>query len=209
MRHVLPKCRLTFNGLHGVISQQIEFFITTAVRASDPIFPGSFTSSWPLCVTVFSAYLHSFEFFKAVLVVSILWYCPAFWWRDMNIRILSFLCVYFWTTCYICRGNIIFDPAWDKRTSHCERSGCHYKRMTYKWPYFAILDCLCRRGDMKYFALSYGIFVSWWLFPLIPPLFSLLLLHDGTTLRRPSFLLQISSCVLWLFEYNTKRKWPL
>jgi hypothetical protein len=25
-RHVLPKCPLTFNGLHGVISQKIEFF---------------------------------------------------------------------------------------------------------------------------------------------------------------------------------------
>jgi hypothetical protein len=27
---------LTFNGLHGVISQKIEFFITTAVRTSNP-----------------------------------------------------------------------------------------------------------------------------------------------------------------------------
>jgi hypothetical protein len=27
--------RFTFNGLHGVISQKIELFITTAVRASD------------------------------------------------------------------------------------------------------------------------------------------------------------------------------
>jgi hypothetical protein len=29
---------LTFNGLHGVISQEIELFITTAVRTSDPTF---------------------------------------------------------------------------------------------------------------------------------------------------------------------------
>jgi hypothetical protein len=28
---------LTFNGLHGVISQKIELFITTAVRTSKPI----------------------------------------------------------------------------------------------------------------------------------------------------------------------------
>jgi hypothetical protein len=28
--------RLIFNGLHGVISQTIEFFITTAVRTSNP-----------------------------------------------------------------------------------------------------------------------------------------------------------------------------
>jgi hypothetical protein len=27
---------LTFNGLHGVISQEIELFISTAVRTSDP-----------------------------------------------------------------------------------------------------------------------------------------------------------------------------
>jgi hypothetical protein len=31
-RHVPPKRRLTFNRLHGVISQKIELFITTAVR---------------------------------------------------------------------------------------------------------------------------------------------------------------------------------
>jgi hypothetical protein len=33
-RYVPPKRRLTFNGLHGVISQKIQVFITTAVRAS-------------------------------------------------------------------------------------------------------------------------------------------------------------------------------
>jgi hypothetical protein len=27
---------MTFNGLHGVISQKIELFITTAVRTSNP-----------------------------------------------------------------------------------------------------------------------------------------------------------------------------
>jgi hypothetical protein len=32
---VPPKCLLTFNGLHGVISQKIELFITTAVRTSN------------------------------------------------------------------------------------------------------------------------------------------------------------------------------
>jgi hypothetical protein len=30
------KCLLTFNGLHGVISQKIELFITTAVGPSNP-----------------------------------------------------------------------------------------------------------------------------------------------------------------------------
>jgi hypothetical protein len=33
---VPPKHRLTSNGLHGVISQKIEIFITTAVRTSNP-----------------------------------------------------------------------------------------------------------------------------------------------------------------------------
>jgi hypothetical protein len=39
-RHVLPKRRFTFNGLHGGISQKIELFITTAVRSSNPTFQG-------------------------------------------------------------------------------------------------------------------------------------------------------------------------
>jgi hypothetical protein len=43
---------LTFNSLHGVISQKIEFFITTAVRTSNP--------TWKL--TVYNSYklIHSF-----------------------------------------------------------------------------------------------------------------------------------------------------
>jgi hypothetical protein len=35
-RHVLPKRRLTFSGLYGVIYQKIELFIATAVRTSNP-----------------------------------------------------------------------------------------------------------------------------------------------------------------------------
>jgi hypothetical protein len=35
-RYVPPKRRLTLNGLHGVISQKIILFITTAVRTSNP-----------------------------------------------------------------------------------------------------------------------------------------------------------------------------
>jgi hypothetical protein len=37
LRHVPPKHQLIFNWLHGVISQKIEFFISTAVRTSNPI----------------------------------------------------------------------------------------------------------------------------------------------------------------------------
>jgi hypothetical protein len=35
-RYISPKRRLTFNGLHGIISQKIELLITTAVRTSNP-----------------------------------------------------------------------------------------------------------------------------------------------------------------------------
>jgi hypothetical protein len=34
--HVLPKRPWIFNELHGVISQKIELFITTAMRTSNP-----------------------------------------------------------------------------------------------------------------------------------------------------------------------------
>jgi hypothetical protein len=37
-RYVPPKRQLTFNGLHGVISQKTVLFITTAVRTSNPTF---------------------------------------------------------------------------------------------------------------------------------------------------------------------------
>jgi hypothetical protein len=36
-RHFLPKCRLMFNGLHSVIYQKIEIFVTIAVRTSNPL----------------------------------------------------------------------------------------------------------------------------------------------------------------------------
>jgi hypothetical protein len=43
-----PKRRFTFSGLHGVISQKIELFITIAVRTSNPTNYGMI----PLCVCV-------------------------------------------------------------------------------------------------------------------------------------------------------------
>jgi hypothetical protein len=36
-RYFPPKRRLKFNGLHGIISQKTELFITTGVRTSNPI----------------------------------------------------------------------------------------------------------------------------------------------------------------------------
>jgi hypothetical protein len=52
-RHLSSKRRLTFNGLHGVISQKIKIFISTAVRTSNLkrqfIFrPKSFSEEWNL-----------------------------------------------------------------------------------------------------------------------------------------------------------------
>jgi hypothetical protein len=41
--HVPSKRRLTFNGLHGIISLKIELLLTTAVRTSNPaLLSGSF-----------------------------------------------------------------------------------------------------------------------------------------------------------------------
>jgi hypothetical protein len=37
-RYILPKSRLIFNGLYGVVSQKILLFITTAVRTSNPTY---------------------------------------------------------------------------------------------------------------------------------------------------------------------------
>jgi hypothetical protein len=37
-RHIPPKIRLTFNRLHGALSQNIQFFIAIFVRILNPIF---------------------------------------------------------------------------------------------------------------------------------------------------------------------------
>jgi hypothetical protein len=54
-RHVTRKRRLSFNGLHGVISQKIELFITTSERTWNPtrnyIFP-LFSASFRLSPTL-------------------------------------------------------------------------------------------------------------------------------------------------------------
>jgi hypothetical protein len=47
LRYVPPKHRLTFNGLHSVISQKIVLFITTTLRTSNPTNWGcSETNCW-------------------------------------------------------------------------------------------------------------------------------------------------------------------
>jgi hypothetical protein len=44
-RYFLPKHRLTLNGLHGVISQKMALFKTTAVRTSNPTDTYTFSKS--------------------------------------------------------------------------------------------------------------------------------------------------------------------
>jgi hypothetical protein len=36
VEYVPPKRRLTFNGIHGIVAQEIVMFIATAVRTSNP-----------------------------------------------------------------------------------------------------------------------------------------------------------------------------
>jgi hypothetical protein len=49
--HVPTKCQLTFNGLHGLISQKVELFISTAVRTKNPIKELLLIQSCDLCNT--------------------------------------------------------------------------------------------------------------------------------------------------------------
>jgi hypothetical protein len=35
-RHIPPKCRLIFKGVHGVLPQKIEIFLNVAMRTSNP-----------------------------------------------------------------------------------------------------------------------------------------------------------------------------
>jgi hypothetical protein len=59
LRYVPPKRRLTFNGLHGVITQEIELFITTGVRTSNP-------TPWFLFRPVLSSLLPELMFLRKV-----------------------------------------------------------------------------------------------------------------------------------------------
>jgi hypothetical protein len=63
-RHVPPKRQLTFNGLRGVTSQKIDFFITTDVRTSNPtkcivillLSPYQFMEACKCCHTILFPY---------------------------------------------------------------------------------------------------------------------------------------------------------
>jgi hypothetical protein len=47
----LPKRRLTFNGIHGVIAQKIALFINIAVRTSNPAI-----KRWCLWVDIYAGF---------------------------------------------------------------------------------------------------------------------------------------------------------
>jgi hypothetical protein len=53
-RHVPPKHRLTSKALHGVISQRIELFISTATRTSNPTRDSESSASIKCVVTWFA-----------------------------------------------------------------------------------------------------------------------------------------------------------
>jgi hypothetical protein len=70
-QHVSPKRRLTFNRLHGVISQKMEFFIITAVRTSN------FTLIFELLT----------ENLIFVVLVGCYFICKGVLWRTFNFEI--------------------------------------------------------------------------------------------------------------------------
>jgi hypothetical protein len=54
-----PKRRLTFNGLHGIISQEIELLITTAVKISNPTYRSIIYVTNYLCYINLVLYLYT------------------------------------------------------------------------------------------------------------------------------------------------------
>jgi hypothetical protein len=85
-RYVLPKRRLTFTWLHGIISQNTEFFIVTDERTSNPTLTGS--NSNMLCnnVKLFSQELPHQLRFVTVPGNFVLLILTKFWesWCDFN-----------------------------------------------------------------------------------------------------------------------------
>jgi hypothetical protein len=64
--YVLPKCRLTFLGLHGVISQSKKLFIVSSVRTSNPLVAyllllSPYSPSFQYFHYLFLAYFHNAE----------------------------------------------------------------------------------------------------------------------------------------------------
>jgi hypothetical protein len=51
---------------------------------------GLLISSWTtiLFVTVIPKYLNFATFSKGLLAIFMLWFCPAFWWRDINMYLV-------------------------------------------------------------------------------------------------------------------------
>jgi hypothetical protein len=69
-----PKHRLTFNGLHGFISQKIEIFITTAIITSNPTYLGP-----GYLVSFLVRHLSSWR-----MPSSRMWRCVVLVWTDVS-----------------------------------------------------------------------------------------------------------------------------
>jgi hypothetical protein len=92
-RHFPPKRRLTFNGLHGVISLKTELLIAAAVRTSNPMFITVFRTSrhwWPSSASsLWSILILSFHLCLDFLNVSFL----QLHLRETQMFFSHFLCV--------------------------------------------------------------------------------------------------------------------
>jgi hypothetical protein len=73
-RHVPPKRRLTLNELHGVISQKMVLFTTTAVRTSNPVY----ISIYIFLSLELPLYLSTFLSTNVHILLSFLHYCLLF-----------------------------------------------------------------------------------------------------------------------------------
>jgi xanthosine utilization system XapX-like protein len=83
-RYVPPKLRWNFNGLHGVVSQKVVRFITTAVRTSDPesilwflsLLLSFVSLQLPSYLFLFFYVIH-FQMFSPCPFNMLLYYCPV------------------------------------------------------------------------------------------------------------------------------------
>jgi hypothetical protein len=103
-----PKRRLTFNGPHGVISQKIEFFLTTAGRTSNP-----------MILYFFTIWLVHYWVFKLILFLNSL---SGGWSPNGSIRHGGH-----WLTYCTCSGwlwwwRILWNEDWQGKPKYLEKT---------------------------------------------------------------------------------------
>jgi hypothetical protein len=87
-----PKRQLTFNGLHGIISQKTELFIITAVRTSNPAYG---YSVW----VIFLEYHATIIFLHSMSCYMMVWWCTPI--KALAIEIdLNFVPIWSHEACY-------------------------------------------------------------------------------------------------------------